>query len=193
MIFDIKHQERYSRKELLLRSFLGIFYLILPHAFLLLFATMASAVLQFISFWVILFTKRYPQSWFEFQNKYQSWTLRFNASVMNLIDGYPAFGFNASHPHIEYDVPYPETISRTSVLLRGFFGFFYVLIPHGIVLFFLGLAVQILAFAMWFVVLFTGKYPKEIHELMVGYLRWNQRVTVYMAYMSDEYPPFSLK
>lgn len=193
MILNIKHQEHYSRKELLLRTFLGFFYLILPHAFLLIFASLGAAVLQFLSFWVILFTGRYPESWFEFQIKYQSWNLRVNASIFNLVDGYPAFGFNGTHQYIEYDVPYPENISRSSVLLRGLFGWIYVGIPHGIILMFLSIAVQMVVLIGWFIVLFTGKYPQELFDFVVGYFKWSQRVTNYLAYMTDKYPPFSFK
>lgn len=193
MLLEIKHQEHYSRKELLLRSFLGFFYIIIPHAFLLLFAFLASVVLQFLTFWVILFTGRFPESWFEFQVKFQSWNLRVNASIFNLVDGYPAFGFNGSHPSIEYQVPYSENISRSSVLLRGLFGWIYVGIPHGIVLLFLSIAVQMVVLVGWFIVLFTGKYPKELFDFVVGFFKWSQRVTNYLAYMTDQYPPFSFK
>lgn len=193
MKLSINHQKHYSRKELLLRTFLGWFYIAIPHAFLLLFISLASIVLQFLSFWIILFTGRYPESWFEFQVKFQSWGLRVNASLLNLIDGYPAIGLNGSHKDIVYEVPYPENISRVSVLLRGMFGWFYVMIPHGIVLLFLGMAAQMVAIVAWFIVLFTSKYPKELFDFVVSYLKWNQRVNNYMAYMSVEYPPFSFE
>jgi hypothetical protein len=193
MLLEITHQEHYSRKELLLRSFLGFFYIIIPHAFLLIFASLAAVVLQFLTFWVILFTGRYPESWFEFQVKFQSWNLRLNASIFNLVDGYPAFGFNGSHSSIKYEVPYPENISRSSVLLRGLFGWIYVGIPHGIVLMFLSIAVQMVVVVGWFIVLFTGKYPKELFDFVVGFFKWSQRVTNYLAYMTDQYPPFSFK
>ncbi|MGB0392197.1 MAG: hypothetical protein ACPGD5_11555, partial [Salibacteraceae bacterium] len=81
MKLTITHQETYSRGELLLRSFFGIFYIILPHIFLLLFIQLWGSILQFISFWVILFTGRYPQSYFEFQVKALRWNLRVNARV----------------------------------------------------------------------------------------------------------------
>ena len=47
LTFEIKHQEQYSRGELLLRSFFGFIYIALPHAFLLMFVGIASQVLAF--------------------------------------------------------------------------------------------------------------------------------------------------
>lgn len=191
MTLELKFQERYSRGELLLRSFFGFFYIVLPHAFLLAFIGIASAVLNFLAFWVILFTGRYPQSWFEFQVKYMRWNLRVNARIYNIADGYPSFGLNATDDHVVFDVTYPEHISRGSVLLRGLFGWLYVLLPHGFILGILAFAVMVVNFIAWWAVLFTGEYPKSMFDFVVSYLRWNQRVTLYMAYMTQEYPPFS--
>jgi len=45
----------------------------------------------------------------------------------------------------------------------------------------------------WWVVLFTGQYPKGWHEFNVGTLRWSTRINMYMAFMTDDYPPFTGK
>jgi hypothetical protein len=42
-------------------------------------------------------------------------------------------------------------------------------------------------------VLFTGKYPKGMHDFQVGNLRWGLRVMAYITMLSDRYPPFSGK
>ena len=191
MTFDIKRQESYSRGELLLRTFFGFIYIMIPHAILLLFVGLAASVLNFLSFWIILFTGRYPESWFEFQVKYMKWNIRVNASFFNLVDGYPKFGLNQEHKGVHFDAAYPENISRGSVLLRFFFGWLYVMIPHGLILGILVYAVLIVNFIAWWAVLFTGNYPKSMFDFQVKYFRWSQRVSLYMAYMTDKYPPFT--
>ena len=193
MTFDINYQEHYSRGELLLRTLFGFFYIALPHSIILLFLSLAGSVLTFLTFWVILFTGRHPQSWFEFQVKLMRWNLRVNARLLNLSDGYPAFGMNAEDDLVTFDVTYKENYSRSSVLLRGLFGIFYVWLPHGIVLGLLSYVVIIFQFIGWWAVLFTAKYPKSLFDFTVDFLRWNQRVVVYMSYMSDDYPPFTGK
>jgi len=60
MTLNITLQEEYSRGELLLRSFFGFIYILLPHAFLLAFFGIWGSILGFIAFWLILFTGRYP-------------------------------------------------------------------------------------------------------------------------------------
>ena len=192
MTFDIKHAERQSRGELLLRTLFGWIYMYLPHAFILIFLGLWGAILGFISFWIILFTGRYPQSFFEFQVKLIRWQARVSARQLNLIDGYPAFGLDVVDPPVVVEIPYPETLSRGTLLLKFFFGWLYVAIPHAFCLFFLAIGVYVVLFLGWWIILFTGQLPVGMHNFLVGFLRWNQRVNLYLANMTDVYPPFSL-
>jgi hypothetical protein len=45
----------------------------------------------------------------------------------------------------------------------------------------------------WISVLFTKKFPVSWHEFIVGTMRWNARVLLYLSYMTDTYPPFSTR
>lgn len=192
MTFNIVHAERLSRGELLLRSFFGIFYIFLPHGFILFFMGLWGAILSFISFWAILFTGRYPQSFFEYRVGLIRWQTRLSARMYNLTDGYPAFGIDSKDEAITVDVPYPENLSRGKLIVKAFFGWLYVLIPHGFVLWFLAIGVLIANFIGWWAVLFTGKQPQGIHNFITGFFRWNTRVGLYLGNMTDTYPPFSL-
>jgi Domain of unknown function (DUF4389) len=192
MTYDIKHAASQSRGELLLRTFFGFIYIYIPHGFLLFFLGLWGAILGFISFWIILFTGRYPQSFFEYQVKLIRWQTRLAARTFNLVDGYPAFGLDSVDEKVVVDIPYPEKLSRGMLLVKLFFGFIYVIIPHAFVLFFLVIGVYVVLFLGWWIILFTGTLPLGMHNFLVGFLRWNQRVNLYMGNMTDEYPPFSL-
>jgi hypothetical protein len=190
MQLHIKHQDTYSRGELLLRSFFGIFYIIIPHFFILYFLAIWGGILAFISFWAIMFTGAYPRDFFEYRVKLYRWVLRINSRIQNLADGYPAFGLNTEDDSITFNVPYPEKISRANTLLKLFFGFFYIIIPHVFILYFRFIWAAILGFIAWWSILLTGKFPKSFHDFIVANQRWSMRVNLAMSFMTDEYPPF---
>ncbi len=193
MKYGVKHQESYSRGELLLRTIFGGFYIALPHALVLIFLLIWSSLLNFISFWAILITGKYPEKMFNYQLNLQRWSLRVNARLQNLSDGYPAFGLSASDSNIIIELERPEKSNRVTVLLRAIFGFLYVLLPHAFCLIFLLLGASFVRLIAFWAVLITGKYPKGMHNYMLGLLRWQYRISIYMGYMTDVYPPFSLK
>jgi hypothetical protein len=190
--FDIAHQESYSRGQLLLRTFFGFIYIMIPHMFVLMFMSMAAGILRFIAWWAILFTGKYPKNFFEFQLSLIRWGTRVNARLLNLTDGYPAFGTSAIDNQIVVDIVYPEKLSR-GLLIARLFAFLYVGIPHGFCLFFRLIACYFIVFIAWWAVLITGKYPAGMHSFVVGTLRWALRVGIYISFMTDEYPPFSSK
>jgi hypothetical protein len=191
MKLTIEHQEKYSRGELLLRTFFGWLYILLPHWIILIFVSLWGAILQFVAFWVILFTGRYPETMFEFQVNLQRWSVRLMARLYHLSDGYPAFGIKSTDDHTDLTVPYPEKVSRGLTLVRLLLGIFFVILPHGFILMFRAMFVGLLVFLAWWVVLITTEYPKTFHDWVVGQLRWQLRVNLYMMYMTDTYPPFT--
>lgn len=191
MKIGIKHQESYSRGELLLRTLFGGFYIALPHAFLLVFVSIASMFVGIINFWTILITGKMIRSMFDFQLNVMRWSLRVNARLMNLSDGYPHFGMTHNDHHVILEVEYPEESNRISVLLRALFGVWYVMLPHAFILVFLQIGVMFVRIIAFWVVLITGKYPKGMHDYMVGVIRWGIRVNLFMSYLTDVYPPFS--
>ncbi len=64
-------------------------------------------------------------------------------------------------------------------------------IPHLLILGALRYAAQVLALVCWFIILFTGRLPRELANFQVMYLRYYVRTGVFTAFMCEEYPPFS--
>ena len=193
MTLSIAHQEKYSRGQLILRTLFGWLYIGIPHLVLLAIVGIWSAIVAFLTFWVVLFTGRFPESFFNFQIGYQNWSLRVIASLGNLVDGYPAFFPGVKGDGVKLDVPRPEKVSRGLVILRLLFGWLYVGIPHYVCLIFREIASGVLGFLAWFAILFAGRYPASWHSFNVGTYRWITRIYLYLGYFTDEYPRFSGK
>lgn len=82
----------------------------------------------------------------------------------------------------------PRRQRRVTVFFR-----FILVVPHSIVLFFVGIAALPIMVIAWFGALFTGRVPEFAAEFLAGYLRWTTRVLAYEYLITDEYPPFSLQ
>jgi hypothetical protein len=193
MKLTIAHQEKYSRGQLILRTLFGGIYIGIPHYFLLAVVGVWSAILSFVTFWVVLFTGKFPESIFKFQVGYQAWSLRVMASLSNLVDGTPAYFPKGTSDAVKLEVPRPEKVRQGLVIVRLLFGGIYVGFPHGICLIGRMIATGVLQFLAWWAVLFTGTYPSRWHAFNVGSMRWITRISLYLGYFTDEYPKFSGK
>src|ERR1043165_7265205 len=70
-----------------------------------------------------------------------------------------------------------------------------LLIPHLVCLIFLWIGFILATIAVFFVMLFTGRFPRRLFDFNLGVLRWTWRVGFYSysALATDQYPPFTLK
>ncbi|MFC1925489.1 DUF4389 domain-containing protein [Chloroflexota bacterium] len=92
---------------------------------------------------------------------------------------------------VRLSIEHPESLSRKHLLAKVFLGLIYVGIPHGIILYIYQIAAFVASFIAFFIILFTGKYPKGLFDFNVGFFRWYMRVNAYLFMMRDEYPPFN--
>jgi hypothetical protein len=168
--------------------------LAIPH-FVVLYVLSIVALIAVIPAWfsgVIL--GKVPRGLLNFE----AMVLRYSASVgayVNFLHGtYPPFAFAADttdpgrDPHVRFDVePQVEGRSRLTIFFRAF-----MVIPHAVVLYFLGIAAAVVTFIAFFAVIFLGRWPGGMRDFVLGYLRWSQRLSAYYLLLTDEYPPFSL-
>lgn len=190
MKFIIRHQEKYSRGELLLRSFFGVLYITIPHMFVLFFLQLGLLFMNIARFWIILFTGKWPKGMFDYAVKVHRYNLRVSVRMLNLCDGYPAFGLLGKDDKSDFDVEYQEEYSRVNLLVRFFFGPL-LLLPHIFVLYFKLIGVYFVMFIAWFAVLFTANYPKGMFDFVVGVFRHGYRLGLYLYFLRDGYPSFS--
>jgi hypothetical protein len=186
--------------------------LLIPHAIVLAFLWIAFVVLSVVAFFAILFTGRYPRGIFDFNVGVLRWSWRV------VFYSYNALGTDRYPPLTLADVPdyparleveYPQSLSRGLVLVK----WWLLALPHYLVVaVFAGGAwagwgaanddgwmwsssgglIGLLVFIAAVVLLFTGRYPPQIFNFVLGMNRWVFRVMAYAALMTDAYPPFRL-
>jgi len=138
---------------------------------------------------MILFRKKYPRWWFDWNRELLRFTQRVYAYLALMSDQYPSTD-EQQYVHLEIDYPnVEEELGRGMPLVKWFLA-----IPHYIVLFFLYIAAFICVVIAWFAILFTGRYPRSLFDFVMGVQRWGLRVAAYAFIMAtDKYPPFSLE
>ncbi|VXC21959.1 conserved membrane hypothetical protein [Arthrobacter sp. 9AX] len=188
-------------------------FLAIPHFIVLAFLWFAFLVTTIVAGFAILITGRYPRPLFTFNVGVLRWNWRvaFYAYAAAGTDLYPPFTLARTNYPADFEVDYPERLSRGLVLVK----WWLLAIPHLLVvaafagttwtwqaetddlgttyergtgLSLLGLLVLIAVV----VLLFTGRYLRPLFGLIMGINRWIYRVLAYTALMRDEYPPFRL-
>jgi Domain of unknown function (DUF4389) len=167
--------------------------LAIPHFIVLYVLQLVAEVLVFIGWFAILFTGALP----EFISTFVTMTLRYTWRTYSyslwMREPYPPFDFATTieddglDPPTRFVIQLPEGPRNR---LTTFFRLILV-IPHLIVLAFVGIAAYLAIIVGWFAVLITGQWPQGLRDFLVGVERWGMRVNAYYFLLVDEYPPFS--
>ena len=148
----------------------------------------AGGLLFFGPLLMILFRRKYPRWWFDWNLELQRFTNRILIYLVLMDDNYPS---TDDHQSVHLRYPDPDSLhqlNRWLPLVK-----WLLAVPHYIVLFFLDIAALVAAIVAWFAIVFTGRYPRSLFGFVEGVTRWNNRVTGYaLTLVTDAYPPFRL-
>lgn len=183
--------------------------LAIPHAIVLVFLFLGVIFASIAAWFAILFTGKYPRALFDYNVGVLRWGWRVGYYAFSVLgtDRYPPFSLEDDPDYpARLSVEYPEKLSRGLVLIKAWL----LALPHLLILALLtgwsysfenagqtmevafpGL-ISVLVFIAAIVLLFTGRYPDALYNLVVGLNRWVYRVYGYVLLMTDEYPPFRL-
>lgn len=180
---DVDPPEAQSRLTVFFRLLM-----VIPHLIVIYFLNIGLGVVTLIAWFAILFTGKYPAGLATFSSGVQQWMARVMGYEYLLSGVYPPFALGeAAYPvRLSIDAQV-EGRNRVTVFFRIF-----MIIPHAIVLYLLGIAAAVVLLIAWFAALFTGSVPAGMHNFLAGVLRWTTRVTAYAHLLTDQYPPFSL-
>jgi hypothetical protein len=177
--FDIEYPEQLSHWKVLVKWLFAI-----PQFIIVYLLQTVNGVIIFIGFFCVLFTKKWPRGMFDFSLMIQRWTFNTYAYALTLMrDEYPPFSGEPGQYPLMLEVEYREDLSRWMIFVK-----WLLAIPHYFVLLFVVFPIA------FFVILFTGRYPRGLFDFVVGVARWAVRVNAYAFwFMTDRYPPFSLR
>ncbi len=137
---------------------------------------------------MILFRRKYPRWWFDWNRELLSFFIRIEAYLSLLTDQYPS---TDEEQAVHVQLPYPDVetdLNRWLPLVK-----WLLAIPHYVVLAFLNIAAFVVIIIAWFAILITGRYPRDLFNFVLGVMRYETRVVAYaLLLVTDRYPPFRL-
>lgn len=185
-------------------------FLAIPHCIVLFFLWFAFGIVTLVAWFAILFTGRYPRSLFDFNVGVIRWNWRVAFYAFSAIgtDVYPPFTLARTNYPADFDVDYPDRLSRGLIFVKSWL----LAIPHLLIIGVLtgtarswelrdgrwvqeGVGISLLGLLVFIagvILLFTGQYWRGLFDLLLGLNRWIYRVIAYVSLMRDEYPPFHL-
>jgi hypothetical protein len=157
--------------------------LVIPHAVVLYFLSIALEVVVFISWFAALFAGRLPAWAHTFISGVIRWQIRAYSYGLLLTDVYPPFSLEDDPDYPVRLLTRPTRLNRLAVLFR-----IILVIPAALVSGVAACGVFVLSVIGWLCALVTGKLPDPIHQVVAAVTRYAARYAGYAYLVTGEYP-----
>jgi Domain of unknown function (DUF4389) len=161
--------------------------LVIPVAIVLYVFAIVASIAVVIAWFAIVITGRYPQGLYSFVADFVRFLTRVTAYAVLLSDPYPPFS-GSDDPGYPVRMQFSGPLEHYS-RLKTFFRIILA-IPILVLRYVINLLLEIGAFAAWFVILFTGKMPRGLFDMMVLANSYTARSDAYIYLLTETYPPF---
>jgi hypothetical protein len=183
--FEADYVERRSRLTTFFRLLL-----VIPHLLIVAFWGLAVFFGVIVAWFALLFTGRWPLGLYMFTANFLKYFTRVSGYCWLLTDPYPPFpsGVNDDPDYpVRLNVAAPQAeYSRLKVLLRIFY-----IIPAYLIVYVLGIVLDLVGIVSWFVIVITGKQPKGLQDVIRLCVSYTSRAYALMLLVTETYPPFT--
>ena len=180
--FEADYAEQRNRLTAFFRLLLAI-----PLAIWLYIYGLVASIGIVIAWFAIVITGRYPKGLYDFVAGFTLLLTRVTAYVALLADPYPPWT-GAAEPDYPVRMTFAgplEQYSRAKTFFR-----IILAIPLLVVRYAMNILLQIGAVGAWFIIVFTGRMPADLFNLMVLANSYMARSDSYIYLLTETYPPF---
>jgi Domain of unknown function (DUF4389) len=166
--------------------------LVIPQVIVLWILAFVIAFVMLFSWLPILINGRQAEFVYTVIGGYLRLATRVGGYVLLMTGRYPPFGPGGEHT---IDLTFDETEQQNRLWGIPFVGLLVrsiLLIPHWIVLFFIGIVFAFITLVTWIPVLVNGRTGDWVVRWVGGFYRWFNRVYAYALLLTGKYPPFRL-
>ena len=167
-------------------------FMLIPQAFMLLWAYLVVGVGLWINVFTVLFKGRYYRHLYNWNVNLTNMTIKSRFFMLGLTNKYPGFTY-AIEDNYTVAVPFPLQPNRLyAIPLLGFALRFIILLPYFFYISIIGNAVEIMTVFSSFAVLFKGYYPESTYELVLDEIRLSTSLPLYVSGISDTIPTYKI-
>ena len=166
--------------------------LVIPQAIVLFILAFVIGFVMLFSWIPVLVNGRQAEFVYTIIGGYLRLATRVGGYVLLMTGKYPPFGPGGEHT---IDLTFDETEQQNRLWGIPFVGLLVrsiLLIPHWIVLIFIGIILGFVSLITWIPVLVNGRTADWVVRWVGGFYRWFNRVYAYALLLTGKYPPFRL-
>ena len=172
------------------RSRLSVFFralLLIPHLVWAFFYGFAVVCVVIAAWFAIVCTGRWPAGMYAFVAGFTRFMGRLTAYCYLVVDAYPPFD-GGEHPEYPVQIAVAPPKPQYSRLKTGFR--FILAIPVYAIQYVFSLWLLVVAVAIWFVAVVTGRTAPALTEAQRMPMAYYVRANAYFGLVSEDWPPF---
>jgi hypothetical protein len=180
--FEMDYVERRSRLSAFFRLILAI-----PHWIVVTLYSIAAGIVVILAWFALLLTGTYPRGMYDFIAGFLRYSTYVYGYTFLATDVYPPFSGSAAEYPVRLVIGPPKPqYSRLKVLFR-----IILAIPPLLITYAMQVVAQVGAILAWFAIVFLGRQPKALQDMIQLGLSYQQRAYAYVLLVTEDWPSFT--